>query len=244
MPRSIAEFGSGLEPARGPGPAVPGHPRGRAPPAVRGRAVAPRPGARADQRLRAGRSRSTSPRSRSWRRPSTRTTRPPSRPSLGQGMFEPTITPGQQHAMAAAGDAARAGRGLGRHGRRRGGRRPAARCVRAARDAAPPPRHRRPGRADLRHPDRPGAAAAPAARRRGALARPSAQSRGIEGRDALWAHPDLLPSLPDLDDPHGFVDRDKQFAELLAGLDDVDTSVLDGAGRRARPASRRERPRQ
>ncbi len=35
MPRSIAEFGSGLEPAGGPGPAVPGHPRGRAPPAVR-----------------------------------------------------------------------------------------------------------------------------------------------------------------------------------------------------------------
>ena len=36
LPRSIAEFGSGLEPAGGPGPAVPGHPRGGAPPAVRG----------------------------------------------------------------------------------------------------------------------------------------------------------------------------------------------------------------
>ena len=90
--------------------------------------------------------------------------------ALGQGMFEPTITPGQQAAMARAGDAARAGRGLGGHRRRRGGRRPAARRGSAARDAAPPPGHRRPGRADLRHPDRPGAAAAPAARRRGPVA--------------------------------------------------------------------------
>ena len=28
-------------------------------------------------------------------------------------------------------------------------------------------------------------------------------SRGVEGRDALWAHPDLLPSSSDLDDPRG-----------------------------------------
>jgi putative hydrolase len=33
------------------------------------------------------------------------------------------------------------------------------------------------------------------------------QARGIEGRDALWAHPDLLPSPADLDDPTGFVAR-------------------------------------
>ncbi len=52
-------------------------------------------------------------------------------------------------------------------------------------------------------------------------------SRGIEARDALWSHPDLLPSSSDLDDPKGFVDRDKQFAELLADLADVDTSGLD-----------------
>ncbi len=54
-------------------------------------------------------------------------------------------------------------------------------------------------------------------------------SRGIDGRDALWSHPDLLPSSADLDDPVGFVARDKQFAELLAGLEDVDTSALDDA---------------
>ena len=29
----------------------------------------------------------------------------------------------------------------------------------------------------------------------------------MEGRDALWAHPDLLPSAEDLDDPAGFVER-------------------------------------
>ena len=34
-----------------------------------------------------------------------------------------------------------------------------------------------------------------------------AEARGIEGRDALWAHPDLLPSAEDLDDPGGFVTR-------------------------------------
>ncbi|GAC1444787.1 MAG: zinc-dependent metalloprotease [Mycobacteriales bacterium] len=34
-----------------------------------------------------------------------------------------------------------------------------------------------------------------------------AQARGVEGRDALWAHPDLLPSPADLDDPSGFVAR-------------------------------------
>jgi putative hydrolase len=28
-----------------------------------------------------------------------------------------------------------------------------------------------------------------------------AQERGVEGRDALWAHPDLLPTSADLDDP-------------------------------------------
>jgi putative hydrolase len=56
-------------------------------------------------------------------------------------------------------------------------------------------------------------------------------SRGIEGRDALWSHPDLLPSSADLDDPKGFVDRDRQFSDLLAGLEEIDTGALEeGAG--------------
>ncbi|HSZ31431.1 MAG TPA: zinc-dependent metalloprotease, partial [Pseudonocardiaceae bacterium] len=40
---------------------------------------------------------------------------------------------------------------------------------------------------------------------------------GIEGRDALWNHPDLLPTAEDLDDPAAFVDR---AARLAADLDD------------------------
>jgi len=34
-----------------------------------------------------------------------------------------------------------------------------------------------------------------------------AEARGVEGRDALWSHPDLLPSADDLDDPAGLVQR-------------------------------------
>ncbi|AEW96419.1 MULTISPECIES: zinc-dependent metalloprotease [Streptomycetaceae] len=33
-------------------------------------------------------------------------------------------------------------------------------------------------------------------------------ARGLDGRDALWAHPDLLPTAADLDDPDGFVHRE------------------------------------
>ena len=35
-----------------------------------------------------------------------------------------------------------------------------------------------------------------------------ADRRGVDGRDALWGHPDLMPSASDLDDPFEFVDRD------------------------------------
>jgi putative hydrolase len=40
------------------------------------------------------------------------------------------------------------------------------------------------------------------------------EERGIEGRDALWAHPDLLPTAEDLDDPTAFLAGDP-----LAGFD-------------------------
>jgi putative hydrolase len=33
------------------------------------------------------------------------------------------------------------------------------------------------------------------------------EKRGISGRDAVWSHPDLLPTADDLDDPLGFGDR-------------------------------------
>jgi len=31
------------------------------------------------------------------------------------------------------------------------------------------------------------------------------QARGVDGRDALWAHPDLLPAADDLENPDAFV---------------------------------------
>ena len=30
---------------------------------------------------------------------------------------------------------------------------------------------------------------------------------GVDARDAVWNHPDLMPSAADLDEPAGFVDR-------------------------------------
>ncbi len=44
------------------------------------------------------------------------------------------------------------------------------------------------------------------------------EQRGLEGRDALWEHPDLLPTADDLADPAAFVDR----REI-----DIDVSDLD-----------------
>ena len=38
------------------------------------------------------------------------------------------------------------------------------------------------------------------------LWRRSASRRGTAGRDAVWAHPDLLPTADDLDDPVGFAE--------------------------------------
>ena len=52
-------------------------------------------------------------------------------------------------------------------------------------------------------------------------------ARGVGGRDAIWAHPDLLPTADDLGDPSGFV----------SGRPELDISDLTGAeaGPDARP---------
>jgi putative hydrolase len=60
-------------------------------------------------------------------------------------------------------------------------------------------------------------------------------ARGIEGRDAIWSHPDLMPSSADLDDPLGFVagetkleDSDESFDAALAELlDEADPDEQD-----------------
>lgn len=47
-------------------------------------------------------------------------------------------------------------------------------------------------------------------------------ARGSQGRDALWAHPDMLPTAADLDDPDGFVHREQtDFSELDKMLGDA-----------------------
>jgi putative hydrolase len=60
-------------------------------------------------------------------------------------------------------------------------------------------------------------------------------ARGVEGRDAIWSHPDLMPSSADLDDPLGFVagetkleDSDESFDAALAELlDEADPDDQD-----------------
>ncbi|WP_312180871.1 zinc-dependent metalloprotease [Arthrobacter sp.] len=48
------------------------------------------------------------------------------------------------------------------------------------------------------------------------------EERGLEGRDAIWQHPDLMPTSKDLDDPLGFSKR----RELLDASDsDVDAAL-------------------
>ncbi|WP_018658133.1 zinc-dependent metalloprotease [Actinomadura flavalba] len=58
------------------------------------------------------------------------------------------------------------------------------------------------------------------------LWRALAKERGAEGRDALWEHPDLMPSADDLADPEGFA-RGGKGDEIAAGLD----SLLSDAAR-------------
>lgn len=56
-------------------------------------------------------------------------------------------------------------------------------------------------------------------------------ARGYEARDAAWAHPDLVPTASDLDDPLGFVERgrpaDAQPADELGDLDAQLARLLD-----------------
>lgn len=49
-----------------------------------------------------------------------------------------------------------------------------------------------------------------------------ADARGPEGRDALWEHPDMLPTASDLDDPDGFVHHEQlDMSELDKMLGDA-----------------------
>ena len=59
-------------------------------------------------------------------------------------------------------------------------------------------------------------------REAGTLWRKLTEQRGVQGRDAIWDHPDLLPNAEDLDDPDGFV----RGRDEIEGLGDLDISAL------------------
>jgi putative hydrolase len=52
------------------------------------------------------------------------------------------------------------------------------------------------------------------------------QAVGADARDAVWQHPDLLPSAGDLDEPAGFIDR--MIGGDTSGIDDaIDKAIAD-----------------
>jgi hypothetical protein len=55
-------------------------------------------------------------------------------------------------------------------------------------------------------------------------------ARGAAGRDAVWAHPDLLPTHDDLDDPLGFVESSEPDARSSDDFDTAMAQLLDDAG--------------
>jgi hypothetical protein len=55
-------------------------------------------------------------------------------------------------------------------------------------------------------------------------------ARSVEGRDAVWAHPDLLPDAAALDDPLGFAGTDGAQAPMDA-LDAELAKLLEEEGR-------------
>lgn len=49
-------------------------------------------------------------------------------------------------------------------------------------------------------------------------------ARGVEARDAVWAHPDLIPTAADLDDPLGFAEHGRK-PETSAADDDMEAQL-------------------
>lgn len=56
-----------------------------------------------------------------------------------------------------------------------------------------------------------------------------ARARGVAERDALWGHPDLVPSGADLDSPSTFVQLREMEAQESAAMDDALARLLDGS---------------
>jgi hypothetical protein len=54
------------------------------------------------------------------------------------------------------------------------------------------------------------------------------EERGVDGRDAVWQHPDLLPTAEDLEDPQGFSERRKLAEASDSEVDDALQKLLSG----------------
>jgi putative hydrolase len=63
------------------------------------------------------------------------------------------------------------------------------------------------------------------------------EERGIAGRDAIWQHPDLLPTAEDLDDPAGFSARRRQLEASDSHVDEALQKLLDGGFDEHRPGT-------
>ena len=50
------------------------------------------------------------------------------------------------------------------------------------------------------------------------------QNVRVDARDAVWAHPDLLPTSSDLDEPAGFIDR--VIGGDISGID-IDAAIAE-----------------
>jgi putative hydrolase len=49
--------------------------------------------------------------------------------------------------------------------------------------------------------------------------------RGAEGREAVWSHPDLLPTEDDFDDPEGFLQGRSELSELDEALEGLESGL-------------------
>jgi hypothetical protein len=154
----------------------------------------------------------------------------------GRGPVRDRADAGAAGGAGTARDGAGARRGLGRRRRRRRLlQNPAVRRG-AARDGAPPRASGGPGEQTFATSSGCSCGRAGCGRRR-RCGQPVAERGGATARDALWAHPDLLPSATDLDDPAGFVARTATGTEAetdwdagLRGLDkDLDGTLDDDA---------------
>ena len=69
-----------------------------------------------------------------------------------------------------------------------------------------------------------------------------ARVAGAEARDAVWDHPDLLPTAHDLDDPSGYAGRRTAAADEHADVDRALAEIFGAAGGDATPQPSDEDP--